>query len=117
KLTNVSLNILTLPPLTLPIPRLIHDSILLLHNIFTTLSHPNQNLKRQNLIITATTRLFKPIISSTLLTILLFLPLLFLSPSLAQIFTPFPLPITFTLLPSLLLSITLLPSLPPTFFK
>ncbi|WP_260979879.1 hypothetical protein, partial [Staphylococcus pettenkoferi] len=48
---------------------------------------------------------------------LLFLPLPFLTQSVRQIFPPFPIPIPFTLFPSLLLSITILPPLPPTLFK
>ncbi|MBG3867798.1 efflux RND transporter permease subunit, partial [Staphylococcus epidermidis] len=55
--------------------------------------------------------------SSTLVTIVVFLPLVFVSGSVGEMFRPFALAITFSLLASLLVSITLVPSLGATFFK
>ena len=67
KLSNVSLNILTLGALTVAIGRVIDDSIVVVENIFRRLSDPNEKLKGENLIISATREVFKPIMSSTLL--------------------------------------------------
>ncbi|MCG1979690.1 efflux RND transporter permease subunit [Staphylococcus epidermidis] len=117
KLSNVSLNILTLGALTVAIGRVIDDSIVVVENIFRRLSDPNEKLKGENLIISATREVFKPIMSSTLVTIVVFLPLVFVSGSVGEIFRPFALAITFSLLASLLVSITLVPSLGATFFK
>nr|MDK7273802.1 efflux RND transporter permease subunit [Staphylococcus epidermidis] len=50
-------------------------------------------------------------------TIVVFLPLVFVSGSVGEMFRPFALAITFSLLASLLVSITLVPSLGATFFK
>lgn len=117
KLSNVSLNILTLGALTVAIGRVIDDSIVVVENIFRRLSDPNEKLKGENLIISATREVFKPIMSSTLVTIVVFLPLVFVSGSVGEMFRPFALAITFSLLASLLVSITLVPSLGATFFK
>lgn len=72
KLSNVSLNILTLGALTVAIGRVIDDSIVVVENIFRRLSDPNEKLKGENLIISATREVFKPIMSSTLVTIVVF---------------------------------------------
>ena len=45
KLSNVSLNILTLGALTVAIGRVIDDSIVVVENIFRRLSDPNEKLK------------------------------------------------------------------------
>ena len=60
---------------------------------------------------------FKPILSSTIVTIIVFLPLAFVSGSVGEMFRPFALAITFSLLASLLVSITVVPALASTFFK
>ena len=72
KLSNVSLNILTLGALTVAIGRVIDDSIVVVENIYRRLSDSNETMKGENLIINATTEVFKPIMSSTLVTIVVF---------------------------------------------
>ncbi len=117
KLSNVSLNILTLGALTVAIGRVIDDSIVVVENIYRRLTDPDEKLKGENLIISATTEVFKPIMSSTLVTIIVFLPLVFVSGSVGEMFRPFALAIAFSLLASLLVSITLVPALASTLFK
>lgn len=117
KLSNVSLNILTLGALTVAIGRVIDDSIVVVENIYRRLSDKNEQLKGDSLIINATTEVFKPILSSTLVTIIVFLPLAFVSGSVGEMFRPFALAITFSLLASLLVSITVVPALGSTLFR
>ncbi|EHJ09014.1 efflux RND transporter permease subunit [Staphylococcus simiae] len=117
KLSDVSLNILTLGALTVAIGRVIDDSIVVVENIYRRLSDPTEPMKGQNLIISATTEVFKPIMSSTLVTIIVFLPLIFVSGSVGEMFRPFALAIAFSLLASLLVSITLVPALAATLFN
>ncbi len=117
KLSNVSLNILTLGALTVAIGRVIDDSIVVVENIYRRLSDKNEQLKGDSLIISATTEVFKPILSSTLVTIIVFLPLAFVSGSVGEMFRPFALAITFSLLASLLVSITVVPALGSTLFR
>lgn len=117
KLSDVSLNILTLGALTVAIGRVIDDSIVVVENIYRRLTDSEEQLKGENLIVSATTEVFKPIMSSTLVTIIVFLPLVFVSGSVGEMFRPFALAIAFSLLASLLVSITLVPALAATLFK
>lgn len=88
KLSDVSLNILTLGALTVAIGRVMDDSIVVVENIYRRLTDSEEQLKGENLIISATTEVFKPIMSSTLVTIIVFLPLVFVSGSVGEIFRP-----------------------------
>ncbi|MDQ7116188.1 efflux RND transporter permease subunit [Staphylococcus simulans] len=117
KLSDVSLNILTLGALTVAIGRVIDDSIVVIENIYRRMSDPKERESGDNLVISATAEVFKPIMSSTLVTIVVFLPLVFVAGSVGEMFRPFALAITFSLLASLLVSITIVPALASTFFK
>lgn len=117
KLCNVSLNILTLGALTVAIGRVIDDSIVVVENIYRRLSDKGEALVGDSLIIDATREVFKPIMSSTIVTIVVFLPLAFVSGSVGQMFRPFALAIAFSLLASLLVSITIVPALSASLFK
>ncbi|NWK83288.1 efflux RND transporter permease subunit [Staphylococcus sp. GSSP0090] len=117
KLSDVSLNILTLGALTVAIGRVIDDSIVVVENIYRRLSDRKESLKGDQLIVSATSEVFKPIMSSTIVTIIVFLPLAFVSGSVGEMFRPFALAIAFSLLASLLVSITIVPALSATFFK
>lgn len=117
KLSDVSLNILTLGALTVAIGRVIDDSIVVIENIYRRMTDKNETEKGDKLVVSATAEVFKPIMSSTLVTIIVFLPLVFVSGSVGEMFRPFALAITFSLLASLLVSITIVPALSSTFFK
>lgn len=117
KLSDVSLNILTLGALTVAIGRVIDDSIVVVENIYRRLSDRNESLTGDRLIVSATSEVFKPIMSSTIVTIIVFLPLAFVTGSVGEMFRPFALAIAFSLLASLLVSITIVPALSATFFK
>lgn len=117
KLSDVSLNILTLGALTVAIGRVIDDSIVVIENIYRRMSDPKERESGDNLVTSATAEVFKPIMSSTLVTIVVFLPLVFVAGSVGEMFRPFALAITFSLLASLLVSITIVPALASTFFK
>lgn len=117
KLSDVSLNILTLGALTVAIGRVIDDSIVVVENIYRRLSDKEEQLSGDKLVISATSEVFKPILSSTIVTIIVFLPLVFVTGSVGQMFRPFALAIAFSLLASLLVSVTIVPALSATFFK
>lgn len=117
KLTDVSLNILTLGALTVAIGRVIDDSIVVIENIYRRLSRQDESLSGDGLIVSATKEVFIPIMSSTLVTIVVFAPLAFVTGSVGEMFRPFAYAITFSLLASLLVSITIVPVLGSIFFK
>ena len=117
KLTDVSLNILTLGALTVAIGRVIDDSIVVIENIYRRLTRSDEPLSGDNLIVSATKEVFIPIMSSTIVTIVVFAPLAFVTGMVGQMFRPFAYAVTFSLLASLLVSITIVPVLGSIFFK
>ncbi len=117
KLSDVSLNILTLGALTVAIGRVIDDSIVVIENIYRRLTRQDEQLSGDGLIVSATKEVFIPIMSSTLVTIVVFAPLAFVTGSVGEMFRPFAYAITFSLLASLLVSITIVPVLGSLFFK
>ncbi|REI12726.1 AcrB/AcrD/AcrF family protein [Staphylococcus felis] len=117
KLTDVSLNILTLGALTVAIGRVIDDSIVVIENIYRRLNRADEKLTGDALIVSATKEVFVPIMSSTFVTIVVFAPLAFVTGSVGQMFRPFAYAVTFSLLASLLISITIVPVLGSIFFR
>ncbi|KFE41190.1 efflux RND transporter permease subunit [Staphylococcus agnetis] len=117
KLTDVSLNILTLGALTVAVGRVIDDAIVVIENIYRRLAKKDEKLTGDPLIIQATKEVFIPIMSSTIVTIVVFLPLAFVTGSVGEMFRPFAYAVTFSLLASLLVSITIVPVLGSVFFK
>ncbi|UXR78000.1 efflux RND transporter permease subunit [Staphylococcus sp. IVB6227] len=117
KLTDVSLNILTLGALTVAIGRVIDDSIVVIENIYRRLTRSDERLSGDALIVSATKEVFIPIMSSTIVTIVVFAPLAFVTGMVGEMFRPFAYAVTFSLLASLLVSITIVPVLGSVFFK
>ncbi len=114
---DVTLNIMTLGAMTVAIGRVIDDSIVVIENVFRRMSLKNERLRGSALIADATREMFIPIMSSTLVTIAVFLPLGLVSGSVGELFKPFALTVVFALLASLLIAITIVPMLAHIFFK
>ncbi|WP_277601876.1 efflux RND transporter permease subunit [Macrococcus armenti] len=117
KQMDISLNIMTLGAMTVAIGRVIDDSIVVIENIFRRMSDPKEPLRGFELISSATKEMFIPIMSSTMVTIAVFLPLGLVSGSIGEIFRPFAYTVVFALLASLLIAITIVPMLGHSFFK
>ncbi|WP_414054427.1 efflux RND transporter permease subunit [Macrococcus equi] len=117
KQMDISLNIMTLGAMTVAIGRVIDDSIVVIENIFRRMSLKDEKLTGYQLISSATKEMFVPIMSSTMVTIAVFLPLALVSGSIGEIFRPFAWTVVFALLASLLIAITIVPMLAHTFFK
>lgn len=114
---DITLNMMTLGAMTIAIGRVIDDSIVVVENIFRRLHLRDEPLYGRALIRSATIEMFKPILSSTLVTIAVFLPLLFVGGVIGELFLPFALTISIALLASLLVAITVVPALSHTLFK
>lgn len=117
KSLDVSLNILTLGALTVAIGRVIDDSIVVIENIYRRMSNKDETLKGGQLITSATKEMFIPIMSSTIVTIVVFLPLAFVTGQIGEMFRPFALAVAFSLLASLLIALTIVPVLSHIFFR
>lgn len=117
KQMDITLNMMSLGAMTVAIGRVVDDSIVVIENIYRRMSLTNEKLKGSKLIIEATREMFVPIMSSTIVTIAVFLPLAFVSGMVGELFKPFALTMVFSLLASLLVAITLVPALAHTLFR
>ena len=105
-LSGYSLNMMTLAALTLSIGMVVDDSVIVMENIER---HQEIGLPLNQAVLKGTRQIFGPDVSGTLTTIVVFLPLLFLTGFLRQIVLPFGMTISYTLLASLVLSLTVIP--------
>jgi len=114
---DITLNIMTLGAITVAIGRVIDDSIVVVENIYRRLHLKEEKLTGRALIREATIEMFKPIMSSTLVTVAVFAPLIFVSGMVGELFAPFALTMAFSLGASLLVAITIVPALSHFLFK
>ncbi|MBS7344136.1 MAG: efflux RND transporter permease subunit [Caryophanon sp.] len=113
---DITLNIMTLGAITVAIGRVIDDSIVVVENIYRRLHLKGEKLTGRALIREATIEMFKPILSSTLVTIAVFAPLIFVGGMVGELFLPFALTMSFALIASLIVAITIVPALSHTLF-
>ncbi|MEH7495807.1 efflux RND transporter permease subunit [Neobacillus niacini] len=114
---EITLNIMTLGAVTVAIGRVIDDSIVVVENIYRRLHLKEEKLSGRALVREATIEMFKPILSSTLVTVAVFAPLIFVGGMVGELFTPFALTMTFALGASLVVAITIVPALSHFLFK
>lgn len=117
KLMDFSLNIMTLGAMTVAIGRVVDDSIVVIENVYRRMTLKGEKLKGGKLIQAATHEMFIPILSSTIVTIAVFLPLGLVTGPVGELFYPFALTIVSALLASLLVAITLVPMMAHSFYK
>ena len=80
---------MTLGAMTVAIGRVVDDSIVVIENIYRRMSLTGEQLKGKELILEATKEMFVPIMSSTIVTIAVFLPLALVSGQVGELFLPF----------------------------
>lgn len=114
---DITLNMMTLGAMTVAIGRVIDDSIVVVENIFRRMNLPTEKLQGRALVRAATLQMFKPILSSTLVTVAVFLPLGLVGGMVGELFMPFALTMSFALLASLLVAVTIVPMLAHSLFK
>ncbi|WP_419890224.1 efflux RND transporter permease subunit [Paenibacillus xylanexedens] len=114
---DITLNMMTLGAMTVAIGRVVDDSIVVIENIYRRLTLKGERLKGRELVREATREMFVPILSSTIVTIAVFLPLALVSGMVGELFTPFALTMVFALLASLIVAITIVPMLAHTLFR
>ncbi|MGE7916947.1 efflux RND transporter permease subunit [Lysinibacillus xylanilyticus] len=114
---DITLNIMTLGAITVAIGRVIDDSIVVVENIYRRIHLKEEKLTGRALIREATIEMFKPILSSTLVTVAVFAPLIFVSGMVGELFMPFALTMSFALGASLIVAITIVPALSHFLFR
>ncbi|MBN1622366.1 MAG: efflux RND transporter permease subunit, partial [Endomicrobiales bacterium] len=107
---DLSVNTMSLGGLALGVGMLVDNSIVVLENIFTTFQK-NPHLQKKELIYQSTTQVVAPIISSTLTTVAIFLPFIFVTGVAGQLFKELALTVTFSLMASIFVAIFLVPRL------
>ena len=105
---GLTINILTLGGLAVAVGRVVDDSIVVLENIYR---HRGLGDSVHDSVITGTREVAGAITSSTITTVAVFLPIGFVGGLVSQFFLPFGLAVTFALLASLLVALTVIPVL------
>ncbi|WP_028400297.1 efflux RND transporter permease subunit [Ectobacillus panaciterrae] len=112
--SGITLNILTLGGVAVAVGRLVDDSIVVIENIFRkTQTEPFS----KKLIIEATKEVGTAITSSTLTTVAVFLPIGLVSGQLQEFLLPFALTVTYSLLASLVVALTVVPLMSAALLK
>lgn len=106
---DITLNLMTLGAMTVAIGRVVDDSIVVIENIYRKIKLSESKWTSSQVIKSATLEMFKPITSSTIVTIAVFLPIGLVDGPVGELFYPFGLAMVFALLASLLVSITIVP--------
>ena len=104
--SGVTLNILTLGGVAVAVGRLVDDSIVVIENIFRKMQTEKFSVQ---MVIDATKQVGVAITASTLTTVAVFLPMSLLNGGLQEFLLPFALTITYSLLASLLVALTVVP--------
>lgn len=113
---DISLNIMTLGGMAVAVGRVVDDSIVVIENIFRRVRKTTEGMT-DDLIQDSTREILKAITSSTITTVVVFLPLGLVGGITGEFFLPFALTIVFSLLASLIVAITIVPILAKFSFK
>jgi HAE1 family hydrophobic/amphiphilic exporter-1 len=105
---GLTINIMTLGGLAVAVGRVVDDSIVVLENIYR---HRGLGDSVHDSVITGTREVAGAITSSTITTVAVFLPIGLVGGIVSQFFLPFGLAVTFALLASLLVALTVIPVL------
>lgn len=108
---GITLNIMTLGGMAVAVGRVVDDSIVVIENIFRRIRKEAGKLDRTELTASATQEVLNAITSSTLTTIVVFLPLGLVGGITGEFFLPFAMTLVFALLASLLVAVTIVPVL------
>ena len=108
QVTGITMNIMTLGGLAVAVGRVVDDSIVVLENIYR---HRAKGEDRRTAVLSGTSEVAGAITWSTLTTVAVFLPLGFAGGLISQFFLPFALTVSFALLGSLVVALTVVPVL------
>lgn len=106
--TGQTLNIISMGGLALGIGMMVDNSIVILENIFT---YRQKGMSMKEAAIKGASELASAVIASTMTTLVVFLPIVFVQGITSDIFRPLALTVCFSLIASLVVAITLIPML------
>ncbi len=106
--TQQTFNVMTLSGLAMGMANVMDNAIVVIENI--SFHHHRKTFKsKAELVVKGTAELWQPMFASTVTTIVVFLPLVFLEPEIRQLYMPFGLTITFALIASLVSTMIFIP--------
>jgi multidrug efflux pump subunit AcrB len=111
---GITLNIMTLSGMTVAIGRVVDDSIVVLENIYR---HIQRGRDMKESVLIGTRDVAIAIFASTLTTVVVFLPVGLLGGLIGEFFLPFGISVTYALLASFLVAITIVPTLAFLFIR
>ncbi|MDV2683935.1 efflux RND transporter permease subunit [Alkalihalophilus lindianensis] len=111
---GIGLNLMSLGGLALGIGMLVDNAIVVIENIYR---HLSMNKKPKQAALEGTKEVSGAIIASTLTTVSVFLPIVFISGLVANLFREFALAVSFSLLASLLVALTVVPMIASRILK
>ncbi|MDQ7004682.1 MAG: CusA/CzcA family heavy metal efflux RND transporter [Ghiorsea sp.] len=109
RLTGISANLMTLGGLAIAIGILVDAAVVVVENVYERLSHAPKGVSKLHIVYRATTEVATPVISGVLIIIVVFLPLFSLTGLEGKMFMPLAATISFALIGSLILSLTVIP--------
>ncbi|MDB4868038.1 MAG: swarming motility protein SwrC [Cohnella sp.] len=112
-----TLNIMTLGGIAVSIGRIVDDSIVVIENIYRWRQEKGTAMKGKELAFKATKEVISAVASSTLATVVVFLPLAFVTGIIGEFFRPFAYAVVISIVTSLLVAVMLIPVLGAKFFK
>ncbi|MGE5560718.1 MAG: efflux RND transporter permease subunit [Chloroflexota bacterium] len=112
--SKLTLNMMTLAGLALGIGMLVDNSIVVLENIFRRMEDGEPGISAA---VSGTKEVAMAITASTLTTVAVFLPVVFVGGISGQLFGDLALTVTYSLLASLIVAMTLVPALAVTFYR
>ncbi len=106
--TDLTLNLMTLSGITVAVGRIVDDSIVVLENIFRQMQ---SGQSKREAILEGTRDVSQAIFSATLIAVVVFLPLGLTGGIVSEFFLPFGLAVTYALMSSFVVAITVVPVL------
>ena len=117
RIFGVTANLMTLGGLAIAIGILVDAAVVVIENVHTQLNNPPKGSSRIHLVYRATLEVSTPVITGVFIIIIVFLPLFSLTGLEGKMFKPLAITISFALLGSLLLSLTVIPILASLFMR
>ena len=108
RLTDISLNFMSLAGLAIAVGRVVDDSIVVLENMYR---HIQRGEDRRQAALIGTQEVGAAIVASTLTTVVVFIPLAFIQGLVGEFFTPFALSVSYALVASTFVALTAVPVL------
>jgi HAE1 family hydrophobic/amphiphilic exporter-1 len=108
RLTDISLNFMSLAGLAIAVGRVVDDSIVVLENMYR---HIQRGEDRYQAALIGTREVGAAILASTLTTVVVFIPLAFIQGLVGEFFTPFALSVSYALVASTFVALTAVPVL------